>query len=171
SEEEQHALWFVARHRTRTEYKATDKSGPDYVPIDKIDADNDVVRDLFDDGWLRRKTEYNGHQEAYDINTQSGVRPKYMRLDRNDVSNTLVTQSFNPREKLHPTKDRGLSLREGARIQSFPDEFVFDGSFKDIAKQIGNAVPPLLAFKIATHLKNLCQTDRDIADKENAPNI
>ncbi|XGI83228.1 DNA cytosine methyltransferase [Halorutilales archaeon Cl-col2-1] len=155
TDDEQHVLWFVSRHRTRKKYKATDGSGPDYVPIERIDADPEVVRSLYDDGWLRRKTEYNGYDEAYDINTKSGVRPKYMRLDRHDVSNTLDTQSFNPREKLHPTEDRGLSLREGARIQGFPDDFVFRGSFKSIAQQIGNAVPPLLAYKIARHLLSL----------------
>lgn len=155
TEEEQEALWFVARHRTRKDYKATDKSGPDYIPIDKIEADNEAVRQLFEDEWLRRKEDYNGHEEAYDINTKSGVRPKYMRLGRDDVSNTIITQSFNPREKLHPTEDRGLSLREGARIQSFPDEFVFEGDFKEKAKQIGNAVPPLLAYKVAEHIKEM----------------
>lgn len=155
TDDEQHALWFIARHRTRREYKATDKSGPDYIPIEKIDVEDSTVRGLFEEGWIRRKTDYNGYSEAYDINTKSGVRPKYMRLDRGDVSNTLDTQSFNPREKLHPVKNRGLSLREGARIQSFPDEFVFYGSFKDIAQQIGNAVPPLLAFKVGEHLKSL----------------
>jgi DNA (cytosine-5)-methyltransferase 1 len=155
TEEEQEALWFIARHRTRKDYKATDKSGPDYIPIEKIEASEEAVRDLYEDGWLRRKEDYNDNEEAYDINTKSGVRPKYMRLDREDVSNTIITQSFNPREKLHPTEDRGLSLREGARIQSFPDEFVFEGKFKDISKQIGNAVPPLLAYRIAEHIKDL----------------
>ncbi|MFB6200362.1 MAG: DNA cytosine methyltransferase [Candidatus Nanohaloarchaea archaeon] len=155
SEEEQEALWFIARHRTRKAYKSTDKSGPDYIPIDKIEAEDGVVRQLYEDGWLRRKEDYNGHKEAYDINTKSGVRPKYMRLSRENVSNTIITQSFNPREKLHPTEDRGLSLREGARIQSFPDDFVFEGRFKEKAKQIGNAVPPLLAYKIAEHIKEL----------------
>jgi DNA (cytosine-5)-methyltransferase 1 len=159
SEDEQEALWFIARHRTRKDYKATDKSGPDYIPIEiideEIDVDKDVVRSLFENDWLRRKTEHGGHDEAYDINTKSGVRPKYMRLGRDEVSNTIITQSFNPREKLHPTENRGLSLREGARIQSFPDDFKFEGKFKDKAKQIGNAVPPLLAYKIAEHIKEL----------------
>lgn len=94
-------------------------------------------------------------EDEFLINTKSGVRPKYMRLDRFDVSNTITTEDFNPREKLHPTKNRGLSFREGARIQSFPDDFVFEGSFNNISNQIGNAVPPLLAFKLAVHIKNL----------------
>lgn len=159
SEEEQDALWFISRHRTRKDYKATEKNGPDYVPLDKIEAEEDAVHSLFEEGWLRRKTQYGGHEEAFDINSKSGVRPKYMRLDRNDVSNTLDTHSFNPREKLHPVENRGLSLREGARIQSFPDSFVFHGSFKDIAKQIGNAVPPLLAYRVGRMIMELSEEE------------
>jgi len=71
-----------------------------------------------------------------------------MRLNRDDIANTIVTHDFSPRQKLHPTEDRGISLREGARLQSFPDSFVFEGSFSDVAKQVGNAVPPLMAMKI-----------------------
>ena len=46
---------------------------------------------------------------------------------------------------IHPFQDRGLSVREAARLQSFPDKFIFKGSLMHIQQQIGNAVPPLLA--------------------------
>lgn len=48
----------------------------------------------------------------------------------------------------HPEENRSLSLREGARLQTFPDSFVFTGNKVEIAKQIGNAVPPVLAEAI-----------------------
>lgn len=161
SEEEQEALWFIARHRTRKDYKAKPGSGPGHIPVERIEAPPDVIRGLCEDGWLRRKEEpVNGFTETYDINTKSGVRPKYMRLSRSDVSNTIITQSFNPREMLHPTDNRGLSLREGARIQSFPDSFVFEGSFNDVARQIGNAVPPKLAMVTARHVEQLAKEIR-----------
>jgi len=49
----------------------------------------------------------------------------------------------------HPEQDRAISLREAARLQTFPDNFQFIGNFGEIARQIGNAVPPLLARKTA----------------------
>lgn len=52
-----------------------------------------------------------------------------------------------------PAQHRLLSFREAARIQSFPDDFIFYGSNSSIYKQIGNAVPPLLAYAIAKELK------------------
>lgn len=56
----------------------------------------------------------------------------------------------------HPEQDRAISLREAARLQTFPDDFSFVGNFGEIALQIGNAVPPLLAQRIAEALiKNI----------------
>lgn len=54
---------------------------------------------------------------------------------------------------IHPDQNRLISLREGARLQSFPDSFRFYGSKRSQYKQIGNAVPPLLARAIASELK------------------
>lgn len=49
----------------------------------------------------------------------------------------------------HPCEDRAVSAREAAALQSFPDDFVFVGSMEAVARQIGNAVPPLLARRLA----------------------
>jgi DNA (cytosine-5)-methyltransferase 1 len=49
---------------------------------------------------------------------------------------------------LHPTEDRSLTVREAARIQTFPDDYVFYGSLSSQYKQIGNAVPVLLALEV-----------------------
>lgn len=65
---------------------------------------------------------------------------------------TTLTNSFGTPSSLrciHPQEDRALSTREGARIQSFPDWFVFLGNKYERNSQIGNAVPPLLALALS----------------------
>lgn len=61
---------------------------------------------------------------------------------------------------------RTISVREAARLHSFPDGFVFCGTMNPAFRQIGNAVPPLLAHAVATHImKTLKQSDREMADE------
>jgi len=67
---------------------------------------------------------------------------KYKRLDRKAPSQTIMTDSHT---YFHPVKDRYLTVREAAAIQSFPNDFVFSGPLTQQWRQVGNAVPPLLA--------------------------
>jgi DNA (cytosine-5)-methyltransferase 1 len=73
-------------------------------------------------------------------NTHSGI---YKRLEANKPS--VVIANYRKNMLIHPFEDRGLSVREAARLQSFPDSFIFKGTISHIQQQIGNAVPPLLA--------------------------
>ncbi|MEA5519413.1 DNA cytosine methyltransferase [Limnoraphis robusta] len=77
---------------------------------------------------------------------------KLKRLDRNAVSNTINTSRTT---YYHPTEDRYLTAREAAAIQSFPPDFIFKGSLTQQWRQIGNAVPPLLAKAIGEAILNL----------------
>lgn len=70
----------------------------------------------------------------------------YKRL-RND-SPSVVISNYRKNMLIHPTQDRGLSVREAARLQSFPDDYIFEGTISEIQQQIGNAVPPLLSKAI-----------------------
>lgn len=70
----------------------------------------------------------------------------YRRLIGNKPS--VVISNYRKSMIIHPHQDRGLSVREAARLQSFPDHFVFEGPISYVQQQIGNAVPPLLAKAI-----------------------
>lgn len=76
------------------------------------------------------------------------------RLDWNLPSYTVTTQFNNVTTGCfaHPTEHRSLSVREGARLQTFPDHYRFVGSVVSRCRQIGNAVPPLLASILAHEL-------------------
>ena len=76
-------------------------------------------------------------------NCHSGI---YKRLKIDEPS--IVISNYRKNMLIHPIQDRGLSVREAARLQSFPDNFIFEGSIHYIQQQIGNAVPPLLAKAI-----------------------
>ena len=68
-----------------------------------------------------------------------------LTFDQPAVTITASFDSFTRGRFGHPTEDRTITLREGARIQTFPDDFVFSGNREECARQIGNAVPPLMA--------------------------
>jgi DNA (cytosine-5)-methyltransferase 1 len=86
--------------------------------------------------------------------TTSGFSSCYSRLDADEPSTTITVNFVHPASNrcIHPKQDRALTVREGARLQSFDDDFVFRGSRTEIVKQIGEAVPPLLGRVIANRL-------------------
>lgn len=95
-------------------------------------------------------------------NTEPG-KPMYerykqrIRLDHSKPSPTQVAGGIRPQFQFgHPEKNRGLTIRERARIQSFPDSYVFYGGTVQERVQTGNAVPPLMIYAIAKEIiKNL----------------
>ena len=81
----------------------------------------------------------------------------YLRLNYDEPSGTVV----NVRKSMwiHPTLDRAISVREAARLQTFPDSFVFIGSKDKQYQQVGNAVPPIMAKSIAEKLAEYLSSD------------
>lgn len=86
----------------------------------------------------------------------SGYNNTYGRLVENQPSTTITNNMCTPSALrcIHYAQNRELSPREGARIQSFPDWFMFEGKRANVTKQIGNAVPPLMAMAIARQIEN-----------------
>ncbi len=74
----------------------------------------------------------------------------YHRLQNKTES--VVLGNYRKNMLVHPTQNRGLSVREAARLQSFPDYFEFKGSIGYQQQQVGNAVPPLLAHAVFTSI-------------------
>jgi len=80
---------------------------------------------------------------------------KFRRLYEDKPSWTITAHLYKDGYAfIHPTQNRSITVREAARLQSFPDTFVFSGSMTAQFKQVGNAVPPLLAKHIATEIKD-----------------
>ncbi len=91
------------------------------------------------------------------VRKESGGTDLFGRLWWDRPAVTIRTEFFKPEKGryLHPVQHRPLTHREAARLQSFPDSFSFCGSKIEIAKQIGNAVPPLLGAHIAECVSRL----------------
>lgn len=86
--------------------------------------------------------------------TTSGFSSCYSRLRADEPSTTVTVNFVHPASNrcIHPSQNRALTAREGARLQSFDDDFHFLGSRTQIVKQIGEAVPPILGGVIANSL-------------------
>jgi DNA (cytosine-5)-methyltransferase 1 len=87
----------------------------------------------------------------------------YGRMKWDDISVTITTRFDTPSagKFIHPFENRNITIREAARLQSFPDDFVFHGNKTSICKQIGNAVPPLLAEFLGNLILNIKENDNN----------
>ena len=92
-----------------------------------------------------------------------GHRYVYGRLAADKPAATITGRfdSFTRGKFAHPFEDRNITLREGARLQTFPDDFHFSGNQEEIAALIGNAVPPLLATVLCRSIFQHLAVDSD----------
>lgn len=89
----------------------------------------------------------------------------YRRLCSDKPS--VVISNYRKSMLIHPWEDRGLSVREAARLQSFPDSFMFEGSLMHMQQQIGNAVPPLLAKAVFKQIIKLTdKREKELKEKD-----
>ncbi|TGB03508.1 DNA cytosine methyltransferase [Halobacillus salinus] len=119
---------------------------------------HEISQEIFRKEAKRLKLTKSGHPKAYHELYQKIVPPynkdkfftKWKRLSPYKPSHTLVAHlGTDTYSHIHPYEPRGISIREAARLQSFPDDFLFQGGMGDSFKQIGNAVPPLLSEAIS----------------------
>ncbi len=92
----------------------------------------------------------------------------YGRLCWDEQASTITTRFDTPAggRFIHPDEDRTLTPREAARLQSFPDSYIFYGDKRSISRQIGNAVPPKVSYFLARLVLNILNTEKcdDIGD-------
>ena len=81
-------------------------------------------------------------------------KDKYFKLEEDKVCKTITAHmKFDCNMYIHPTQARGLTPREAARVQSYPDDYYFRGAYTKTYMQIGNSVPPLLGRAVASVVK------------------
>lgn len=131
------------------------KQGDNYIDASKI-ADELFKEEAKIFGYVEGSEEYKKlYKKMVPCYDREKFEGKWKKLDEKKPSHTLVAHlEKDTYSHIHPWEPRGISVREAARIQSFPDDFYFDCSMGDAYKQIGNAVPPLLALGVAKTLYN-----------------
>lgn len=151
-------LETISKNRRHRKYGSIPNGNP-IAPevIEALSGLQDIaldIRNLLNKGYLKEK---NG---KYDLQGAMFCSGLFKRPLWHEPSPTILTVFDNPRYFLHPLRDRPFSVRECARLQGFPDRFVFcEGSgrteLKDAYRLIGNAVPPPLASAIARSVKQM----------------
>ena len=140
-------------HPTVPNHKARKIGDRVYSFIIQVPKDGGSRTDVSKEYWLACHINHRGHLDVYG------------RLSWNRPANVITSGCTNVSKGrfVHPEQDRGLSLREAAALQGFPDDFVFVGGLDAISSQIGNAVPPPLAEAIGRLLVSVLQPEKGIA--------
>ena len=108
----------------------------------------DLPEHLQHDSFRRRA--FRRVMDGMPVEKRGGAPSGLKRLFADEPSLTITSAAT--REFVHPTEDRLLTLRECARLQTFPDRFEFCGNAASRIRQIGNAIPPMLARTVAEHI-------------------
>ena len=131
-------LKFVRKNNSKfvSEHKSP-KNGPNLIKIMEMLKDGQGKDDL-----------------PENVRPKSGYGNTYAKLWWNKPSTTITRNFACPSSSrcIHPRDSRAMSIREGARLQSFPDDYKFYGSDGMKRLEIGNAVPPLLSIAIAKQM-------------------
>jgi DNA (cytosine-5)-methyltransferase 1 len=118
------------------------------------------AKDRYLRGLLERHPKRKNYVPPYD---KESFEEKWWKMIPSEPSRTITAHlARDCYSHIHyDTQKRAITVREAARLQSFPDAFVFCGNMGNCYRQIGNAVPPLLAFSLAKHIKMLLARTND----------
>ncbi|QUY53515.1 DNA cytosine methyltransferase [Psychrobacter pacificensis] len=142
--------------------KSAIRNGADFVTQHVARTHNDRDLEIYKiaiDKWLnnRERLKYGDLPERLKTHkNQNSFVDRFKVVDINSYSHTVLAHiAKDGHYYIYPSTEqvRSLSVREAARIQSFPDDYYFEGGRSAAFKQIGNAVPPLMALKIAEEIK------------------
>lgn len=132
------------------------------------DLDLEMIKNVPQGGnWKNIPREVvNKSQRLVKITKSGGRTTLYGRIDYSKPCYTITTYFNRPGNGtyVHPEQERVISVREAARIQSFRDDYIFVGNKSELLKQVGNAVPPILAYEIAKSIRKKvrCETSVDL---------
>lgn len=131
------------------------------VPADSVERLYDhITRPVREDdakafALMSPETKYSDLPDEYKRYRDDIFDDKYKRLDENDVSRTITAHiAKDGYWYIHPRQGRTITVREAARLQTFPDWYRFNGPPSAAFKQIGNAVPPLLGRRLARAVRS-----------------
>ncbi|HBB31488.1 MAG TPA: hypothetical protein DDZ80_21950 [Cyanobacteria bacterium UBA8803] len=145
TERERIILETIAKHRRHKKYGNIPNGNPissgEIEILSKLTAIDLDLKSLITKGYLKQK------DEKFDLKGAMFCSGLFKRPCWNEPSPTVLTNFHNPRYFLHPLQNRPFSLRECARLQGFPDNFVFTGGKSQVDlvsgyRLVGNAVPP-----------------------------
>jgi DNA (cytosine-5)-methyltransferase 1 len=108
--------------------------------------------------WLENVPEGRSAHENDDpeLRPNSGYNTTYKRIRSDEPCSTISTNfgMISGSRNVHPRDTRSFTVREAMRVQTFPDDFKVFGNLSDVRNAIGNAVPPLLAYRFAKHIND-----------------
>lgn len=152
SEQERCILETIARYRRHKKYGNLPNGNP--LPVDEIGRLTGLVDIQHEIENLLAKSYIKFKSGGYDLKGALFCSGLFKRPIWNEPAPTVLTNFHNPRYFLHPLEDRPFTLRECARLQGFPDSFIFTNSNtnKDLIngyRLVGNAVPPIVSKAFA----------------------